>query len=400
MLIGVNDLAFLFDILSDDPCPDLISAAKKAKVSQIDIGYNMIIKLLEDMRQFEPAILNKKERKRFDILLEELEEATDLAVEGQKHPFFQELEEELKQQNFTSEKQLQEFIKSRNLKINNSPQNDLGGLTPKQLQSLFAGDWWEPDGPIKLSADIKQADAAAVPIVNNVGAILRSVSARSGRKGVKATVSGNLPRSVINDVIPVLLDTENHDSFHLTSGKKVFNEDDLYCLMMQRYISQTAGLLEQNDNYWQVTPKGMAMIEPGNAAALLVTLFAAMFRDFNLAFIDRYDCGESFQHTLPYSLWRLANLPSGKEYTTSELTKLVVHPDFLQRLSMPSYPGSTITLGQRVVESRLFRPLSWAGWLKPITGKNRFDIESYRVTDIPGRIFRAPNLPKPRTAKA
>jgi hypothetical protein len=397
MLIGVNDLAFLCEILSDAPAADFIAGAKKAKVSRIDMGHNMIMQLLEDMRQFEPAKLNRKKRKRFSILLEEFEEAADLMAGHEKHPFIKELEDELQKQNFTSEKQLQEFINARNLNINNAPQNDLGGLTPKQLQDLFSQGWWEHDGPVKLSAEIPQARAAEVPIVNNVGIMLRSIADRSSRKGLKATVTGKLPRSVINDVIPFLIDTEYHDSFHLNSDKKVFNEDDLYCLLMQRIISEVSGLLELKDNYWKVTPEGMKLIQPANAAALYITLFGSMFHNFNLAFIDGYETDESFQYTMPYSLWRIADLPAGKVYTTGELAELVIHSDFLHRNSMPAFQGSDTTLGQMVAESRLFRPLSWAGWLTPITGKSKFDIEAYRITELPGRIFQTPGLPEPAT---
>lgn len=396
MLISVNDLAFLCEILSDDPMADFVADAKKAKVAQIDMGHNMIMHLLESMRQFDLARLNRKMRKRFSILLEEFEEAADLKTGYEKHPFFQELEDELQKQNFTSEEQLKEFINARNININTTPQKDLGGLTPAQLQNLFIRGWWENDGPVKLSADIPQTEAAAVPIVNNVGTMLRSIADRSGKKGLKATVTGKLPRSVINDVIPFLIDTEYHDSFHLGCGKKAFNEDDLYCLMMQRHISEVAGLLKLKDNYWKVTAKGLKLIEPANAAALLVTLFASMFHDFNLAFLDRYDIDGSLQHTVPYSLWRAANLPAGKEFGTTELAGLVVHSDFMRINSMPAFQGSDVTLGQRVAESRLFRPLSWAGWLKPITGKSKFDIEGYRTTKIPGRIFQTPDLPKPK----
>jgi hypothetical protein len=400
MLISVNDLAFLCEILSDDPMADFIAGARKARVAQIDMGLNMLMTLLEEMQQFDQARLNRKMRKRFSILLEEFEEAADLMADNEKHPFIKELEDELQKQNFTSEEQLQEFISARNININNIPQNDLGGLTPAQLQNLFSRGWWEHEGFVKLSADIPQVEAAAVPMVNNIGIMLRSVADRSGKKGLKATVTGKLPRSVINDVIPFLIDTEYHDSFHLGCGKKAFNEDDLYCLMMQRHISEVAGLLKLRDNHWKVTPKGLKLIEPANAAALLVRLFGSMFHDFNLAFLDRYDSDGFLQHTMPYSLWRAANLPAGRGYSTTELAELVVHSEFRRLNSMPSFPGSDTTLGQRVAASRLFRPLSWAGWLKPITGKNKFDIEGYRITEIPGRIFQTPDLPEPKMSKA
>lgn len=400
MLMGINDLAFLFEILADGPVPDFIASAKTAKISQIDMGHNTLMKLLEDLRQVDPARLNNKMRKRFTILLEELEEGSALAPAREKHQLFKELEEELKGQDFKSIEELQDFVSARDFIHNNRPQPELGGLTPNQLKSLFYRGWWEPDGPVKLSADIQQAEAARVPIVNNVGVMLRSIASRSGRKGLKATCAGNLPRSVINDVIPFLADPGNHDSFHLRSGKKTFNEDDIYCLMMQRSISEITGLLKLNDNHWQVTPEGMALLEPASTATLLTTIFGRMFHKFNLASIDRYPPDPSFQHTLPYSLWYIANLPVDAEYTASELAELVVHPEFLRKLSTPCFPGDKLTLAHRIASSRLFRPLIWAGWLTTIAGKSIFDIDRYRITTMPARLFRTPDLPAPSKRQA
>ncbi|HPW60447.1 MAG TPA: hypothetical protein PLK58_17505, partial [Candidatus Rifleibacterium sp.] len=155
--------------------PEFIAGAKAAKISQIDIGHNMAIKILEDLKMVDIYRLNNKMRKRFTILLEELEENTRLTQPGEKHHLLKELEEELHKQNFKSADEIQEFMNARNLSINSRPQKDLGGLTPIQLQDLFRRGWWESGGPIKLSSDIKQAEASAVPIVNNVSLILRSI---------------------------------------------------------------------------------------------------------------------------------------------------------------------------------------------------------------------------------
>lgn len=400
MLMSVNDLVFLFEILSERQVPEFIAGAKAAKISQIDIGHNMAIKILEDLKIVDIYRLNNKMRKRFTILLEELEENTRLTQPGEKHHLLKELEEELHKQNFKSADEIQEFMNARNLSINSRPQKDLGGLTPIQLQDLFRRGWWESGGPIKLSSDIKQAEASAVPIVNNLSLMLRSIVNRSNRKGLKATSTGKLPRSVVNDVIPFLADTENHDNFHIKSGRKSFDEDDVYCLFIQRNIAESAGLLELRDNHWQVTAKGMGMIEPASASTLLVTVFSSMFHDFNLAFIDSYGAEPFMQGTIPYSLWQIANLPVGSEYTVSELAELVVHPEYLRQRANPAFQGAKMTFAHGVAASRLFRPLCWAGWLTPIFGKSIFDIERFRITAMPKQIFRTPDLPKPIRSEA
>ncbi|MBU1106401.1 MAG: hypothetical protein KKB51_07030 [Candidatus Riflebacteria bacterium] len=395
MLISINDMCFIFEILNpEDLPPDFIRSAKASKISQMDIGRNMVVKFLEDLKQVDQSRLNNKMRKRLAILLEELEDAETSMPVGAKHPMMKEFEEELQSRNFSSEAELQEFIATRNAGINERPQPDLGNLTANQLQRLFTQGWWQTGGPVKLSIDISEAEAEAVPIVNNVRLMLKSILARSGPKGLKATVSGNLPRSVVNDVAPALIDPVGHDTFALNRDKKVINETDLYGLYVPRNIAWTANLVDLVGNYWQVTPHGQNLLEPGAAAELLVILFATTFKIFDLDNLDGYPPDPGFRYTLPYSLWRIANLRQGAEYSASELAAIVIHPETLRSGAQPAYRGSQFTIAQCIADSRLFRLLSWFGCLEYVKKERSLD-DNYRLTGLAAKIYRTPNFPKP-----
>lgn len=395
MLVSMNDFCFIFELI----CPDkelenFVRAAKASKIARIDIGRNAVVKFLGELRQVDQTKLNNKMRKRLAILLEELEEAEATMPVGEKHPTMKAFEDDLQSQNFSSEDELREFIASRNASINQRRQPDLGNLTPDQLNRLFRMGWWEPGGPVKLSIDIREAEAEKVPIVNNVRRMLESILARSGPKGLKATATGNLPRSVVSDVAPVLMDPSGHDLFELKSGKKVFNETDLYCLFIQRNIAMVAKLVELVGDYWQVTPHGQNLLRPGAAAELLVTLFAVTFKSFDLAMLDRLPEDPGFQYTLPYSLWRIANLPQGAEYEAPELARKVLHPETLRNWSEPIFEGSNCTVAEAIAGSRLLRPLNWFGCLE-LVKKDRYAEDSYRITGLAAKIFRTPDFPKP-----
>lgn len=395
MLVSINDFCFIFELVGPDKeLANFVHAAKASKIARIDIGRNAVLKFLEDLGKVDQSKLNNKMRKRLAILLEELEEAAATMPEGEKLPAMQELEEELQSRNFSSEAELREFMAGRNASINERKQPDLGNLTANQLHQLFTLGWWQPGGPVKLSIDIREAEAEAVPIVNNVRLLLKSILARSGPKGLKATTTGNLPRSVVNDVAQGLIDPSGQDTFALNRGKKVINEDDLYCLFVQRNIAWVARLVDISGDYWQVTPEGQNMLRQGAAAELLVTLFATTFKNFNLAFLDGYPEDPGFQHTLPYSLWRVAHLKQGVEYESPELARMVLHPETLRQGSEPAFEGSPRSIAMCIADSRLFRPLSWFGCLDFIK-KDRYADYSYRATGLAAKIYRTPNFPKP-----
>jgi len=394
MLLSINDFYFIFELIeAEEAMLNFLRNARAKKVAQIDIGRGAVLKFLDDLGRIDQSKLNNKMRKRLAILLEELEEARD-TMPDEKHPTMQALEEELKNRQFSSEAELREFMNARNAGFNERPQPDLGNLTPSQLHRLFSLGWWDAGGPVKLSTDITEAEAETVPIVNNVRLMLRSILARSGPKGLKATTTGNLPRSVVNDVAQGLMDPLGRDISELKRGKKAINEDDLHCLCVQRHIAWVAGLIDLIDDYWQVTPPGQSLLRPGAAAELLATLFATTYKNFDLAFLDGYPIDNSLQHTLPYSLWRVANLVSGAEYTTSELAAIVLHPETLRNGAQPAFENSPGTLAERIADSRLFRTLVWLGCLEYVNEVRFFD-EKYRVTGLAAKIFRTPDFPKP-----
>ncbi|KAF1083671.1 MAG: hypothetical protein GQF41_0449 [Candidatus Rifleibacterium amylolyticum] len=395
MLISINDVCFIFEILNpDESLPDFVRAAKASKISRIDMGRNMAVKFLEDLKKVDQSGLRNKAHKRLAILLEELEEAVAEMPVGEKHPAMKAFEEELQGKNFSSHAELQEFIASRNADINERPQPDLGNLSASQLQRLFTQGWWQTGGPVKLSSDFSEAEAEAAPFINNMRLVLKSILARSGPKGLKATPTGNLPRSVVSDIAPGLMDPAGYDICEINSGKKVLNEIDLYSLYIQRNIALVANLVKLTNNHWQVTPRGQNFLQPGTAAELLVTLFATTFKSIALDNMDSYPPDDGFHYTIPYSLWRIANLSEGAEYAASELAGIVVHPETLRRGTQPAFKGAPYTLAERIAESRLFRPLSWFNCLEQVKNEKSFE-DNYRVTGLAAKIYRTPNFPKP-----
>lgn len=100
----------MFELIEpDEALLNAVLAAKAQKSAQIDIGRNVGVKFLEDLRKIDQSQLNNKMRKRLAILLEELEKAAATIAVGEKHPAMQELEKELQDKSFSSEAELREI---------------------------------------------------------------------------------------------------------------------------------------------------------------------------------------------------------------------------------------------------------------------------------------------------
>ncbi|MBS3789023.1 hypothetical protein KGY79_12615, partial [Candidatus Bipolaricaulota bacterium] len=79
-----------------------------------------------------------------------------------------------------SEEELEEAVEEKMDEYNRTPQNELGGLTPKQAYLLLNTDWPGPDSPVTVRDNFSDAEANDVRFVNNARMLLQTAREEDG----------------------------------------------------------------------------------------------------------------------------------------------------------------------------------------------------------------------------
>lgn len=202
---------------------------------------------------------------------------------------------------------LQKAVDRRIDNYNNTPQDELGGLTPQQVDSLIASDLWRPDQPMTINGGLPDELASQVRIVKNSMIFIETAREEGGLPSTKA---GNLKRKAVSD----FLDRMKFNPDRVAKIRKyhtVINEKHVRNLNILRVFLEKAGLIEHRKSAFHPTPQGLDILEPGMASKYLKYLFFSYFWRFDLSYFTRYHEWNEFRDLLPYSLYRLSKLDDG-----------------------------------------------------------------------------------------
>jgi len=168
-------------------------------------------------------------------------------------------------------------------------------------RSLLVADWEQPDGQLRLSADLKLTDFAGADFFVNTRVFLAALAEADG---VPATATGNLPRAFVRQILDrLVLSKPFRDSvFHVC---KAINEQDVWPLHLVRLVSGCAGLAGRRKKFFRLTKTGRALLPDEQAGALYRKLFIAYFRRFDLHYDFCLRDVPGIQDTMAVILWRL-----------------------------------------------------------------------------------------------
>ena len=246
---------------------------------------------------------------------------------------------------------------------NKEPQAASAGLSPSQVRRLVNSDWKSPDSAIRLNSMLFEQEARRGRFMQDAIPFLKGV-AREG--SVKATASGNLNRRFVERMIDILPDSQDWRS-RKRELRKVWNEKDFFALHMSRILSELGGLLRCRRGRFELTSKGLRLLEPQRAGELLECLFVACFRKFNLSYVDILPENELLQSTVAFSL-RVLMRDAEEWRSTHELSRYLLLPAVRSQIPRVDFTD----YAQRQVESRILEPLSGFGLLETRTA-SRFN---------------------------
>jgi len=259
---------------------------------------------------------------------------------------------------------------------NRRPDDELGGLSPSQVNSLLLQKWNEPGGPLFFARDLPFEEISRTPILRNARTFLEALVREDG---TRATSAGNLNRAFVRTMLKEGEWPERHIEI-LGDYRQVVNEGDVFPLHTLRILLDISGLIRKLKGRFVVTRRGREALPEERAGDLFARLFETQFLKMNLAYLDGAEVEGEVQRGIPYSLCRLRD--TGRDWSTPEELVDSLFLPFV-RESIPAHAG--FSHAALVLRTRLLDVLVRFGLVETqeLPGKSRWSQEyRYRVSPL------------------
>lgn len=215
--------------------------------------------------------------------------------------------DEVRFDDLESLEELQDIVSNEIRRYNEQPQDDLGGLTPRQATSLMGPDWPGPDTPIRINESLSEEEAREIRFVKNSRIFLETAREKGG---LPSTRAGNLKRKEVAYFLEKMKFNPDRVEW-IRKGRTAINENHVRPLNILRVFLETAGLIDHRDGRFHPTDRGLDKLEARKAPELMKYLFVTYFQKFDLNYFTRCHEWNEFREILPYSLYRLSKLDDG-----------------------------------------------------------------------------------------
>lgn len=247
---------------------------------------------------------------------------------------------------------------------NQLPLPELGGLSADQALLLHNCGWWAEPFPIRLEPNLSFEQVRQTQFLHNVRAFLRAVEEWGG---APTTAKGNLTRAFVEHMLERLSLKPDY-LVMMRKVCKVINESDVWALHIARVVCQVGRLVRKHKKRFVLTRKARELLQEDRAGALYQHLFHTMFREFNLDYISHWAEVPGIQETIPYELYRIAQLPLGQDHDIEGLVPIVFVPAVREQISRASPMEDA---AEWLMKDHLLRPLESFGLVKIVAGKRK-----------------------------
>ena len=236
--------------------------------------------------------------------------------------------------------------------------NWLGGIEPAwtllDLNSFAALRDTPPPatGPIRLASNLSQEEIERSAIARN--ALILMQAAATG-PGLKMTVTGNLARDVVAEMID-LFTWPGFDKEQAFQMNRVINEPDFLPLFFLRHIVEAGKLVHRHKGHLKITPAGRRILDVRDQGGLQAVLFRLTFWLLDLAYL-----GRGLHHGWPQCdigivLWCLS-IAANDWQSPDRLTRLCTIP-------IDDVVNATRDTASLAMGATILRPLLWFGLLE------------------------------------
>ncbi len=293
-------------------------------------------------------------------------------------PAIRDLVEQLGKESFHDLEHIQHKLDEMTRKQNNTPDPDLGGLSPNQVADLIHFSWDSCEFPIRFSKKLYLFDLQKSLFFKNTRIFLTALMQLQEQKN--ATVKGNLSRKTVQ----ILLDQfefEPGKRGNITRENKVLNEMDVWPIHIVKIICEMAGFIKKRSGKFYVVKKHQKLVAEENAGELYCRLFHTYFRKFNLSYGDRLPSAECIQSTIAYTFYRIGKIadhPVNMDNIESKIFLPAVCSEIYDENASPYFRMEWL------IRARVIHPLEQFGLIKCYTHKYKglTEIEKIQKTDL------------------
>lgn len=215
-------------------------------------------------------------------------------------------------------------LSTRTSAYNRAPQQELGGLSPVQVQRLLDADWEGADGAVQLCRDLELPALGGADLFANARILL----AYADEHGLGATQAGNIKVADVRALVDRLRLEPGYLERHFEISSRLI-EGDVRPLHEVRVLSEIAGLLHRRGTRFELTTTGTRLLDDSRAGELYAQFFTTCLRRFNIAYGSRLEWPE-LQHQAAFTLYRLTQAGTAW-HTADQLLVDAVLPYAIER---------------------------------------------------------------------
>ncbi|MBD3167572.1 hypothetical protein GF324_13310 [bacterium] len=226
-----------------------------------------------------------------------------LTTEDEAASLFREMiEKEMKGMGADDVAFMQDFLSKAAEEFNTTPQEGLGGYSPREFHALFYADFMSDTSAVKLNEAIPLKELEAGELLVNARSFLEILQEENG---TKMTQSGNLNRAFVRRAVERMRFPDGYlkalDEVH-----KAVNENDVSPLHLLRVLLMQAGFVRKYRGRFIVSKKGRELHSEEKAGQLYASVFRTYATKFNHAYVDGWPELPIVQQSLAYLLHRLS----------------------------------------------------------------------------------------------
>lgn len=273
------------------------------------------------------------------------------------NPNTRSIAEEIEGQDFDNIDALNEHLQDMMTIRNTSPDPEMGGLSPEQVNRLIYLPWDDNNFPLKFNKNLKLSDLKDSVFFTNTTIFLKTLIEMENEP--TSTAKGNLNRKIVKILFDKLILDEDDKKFTL-GYNKVINEIDVFPLHIVKIACESAGIIHKRKNKFLVIKKVQSLVSEEKAGELYHLIFNGYFTKFNIGYLDRLSDLHCIQNTIGYSFYRLKEI-ADSYIGVKDLVDTILLPAVRQEVI------AELTKQMRIewlLVARIIRPLEGFGLLE------------------------------------
>lgn len=223
----------------------------------------------------------------------------DAAAERQRvmAPVMGDLKELLKGKNFASLDEVNAFLRQHSQQRNQTPVLDFHGLSPEQMHR-FLHFPFDSSRLITFSASIE--NIPRVPVLTLFNLLADAI----GNDGLKATATGNLPRSFCRESARVYLGDEEYQRW--SKYGELRSEPEFSEMHTVRLVAGLAGLIRKYKGKFILSRECRKLLAEPGQTGIYPRLLRTFAREYNWAYADALGEIPFIQQSFLFSLYLLS----------------------------------------------------------------------------------------------